>query len=169
MRITRKNAGSGRQTITVTLDAHDDPASLIANLADSGRLAGFLRVYGRPGDLGGPSSQDEARELLEQLAAVTRRAEDRLEDAQLAARDQWGLGWGAIATAVDLSRSTVKGQIQASRSRCAGDGIWYDAGGRHEKTPAAAHEATGIAWDLDGREPYLDRDDPEYRPCAPQG
>jgi hypothetical protein len=165
MRITSKSTDDGGLVVTITLSRQDDdPRSCLDILAGQGLLQAFLRAYGRPDDLGGPDSMDEASDLLTRYAYVVRRAQDRLEDMQLAARDQWGLGWGAIARAVDLSRSTVKGQIQASRARYADNGLWYDAAGRHQATPRTAHEATGRAWDQDGKEPYLDADDPGHWP-----
>src|SRR5262249_7085947 len=133
VKITHRETRDGSEVITITLSRQgDDPRSYIEILASQGLLAAFLRAYGRPDDLGGPASVDEARDLLTRFAYVVRRASDRLEDMQLAARDQWHMGWGAIATAVDLSRSTVKGQIQATRIHCAGKGSWYDATGRHD-------------------------------------
>jgi hypothetical protein len=84
---------------------------------------------------------------------------------QLAARHQWRMGWGPIATAVGVARSTVKDRMQATRERYAWEGRWYDTGGLRTGSPEAARSATLTAWDRDGQEPYSDSADPDYRPA----
>jgi hypothetical protein len=175
MNITRQYSEDSELTqITVHLAAGDDPELYLEQLVEAGLLGHFLRAYARPGDLGAPDSAENAYRLLEAFAYITDKCNSRLEAMQLAARDQWRMGWGRIATAVHLARSTVKGRIQAARDRHAQQGIWYDADGINRGTPEAARSAGLPAWDRDGQEPYLDADDPECpsppsRPVLEQG
>jgi hypothetical protein len=110
--------GRSTETITVTLNLpDDDPNGHLRALLATGQLEALLRVCAQPTDLGAPDDRGEALALLERFAEVTRTCADRLQAMQLAARDRWGMTWGTIATAVDLSRSTTKGQIEAARAR----------------------------------------------------
>lgn len=151
--------------IVIDLAPEDDPDGHLTGLLLRGRLAAFLRAYARPGDLGAPESASDAYDLLSAFGYVTNMCNSRLEAMQLAARDQWCMGWGTIAAAVELARSTVKGRIQATRERFAERGVWYDLTGVHRADPVTALEATSAAWDQDGREPYLDAADPGHRPA----
>lgn len=158
MRLAHQYSEDGRLTqITVHLAPEDDPELYLGQLIDTGLLWHFLRAYARPRDLGAPGSAEDAYRLLEAFAYITDKCNSRLEAMQLAARDQWRMGWGRIATAVHLARSTVKGRIQAARDRYAQQGIWYDADGIHQGTPEAARSASLAAWDRDGREPLSRR------------
>jgi hypothetical protein len=151
-------------SITITLAPGDDPLGMIGGIILRDRLEAFLRVYATPGDLGNPADAADAVRLLAAVSEVYAMTGTRLEAMQLAARDQWNMGWGSIATAMDRSRSTVKGQVQAIRRRYEDDGLWYDLDGLHCGDRLTAAEQTGRAWDADGREPFADDDDPEYRP-----
>jgi hypothetical protein len=149
--------------IAIELDPEDDPDGRVADLLVRGHLAAFLRLYARHDDLGAADSAEEAYSLLTAFGAITAMCNSRLEAMQLAARDQWRMGWGRIAKAVVVARSTVKDRIQATRERYSEEGHWYDGGGFHTGSPEAARSATLAAWDRDGQEPYFDAADPDYR------
>lgn len=142
MNITSEWDRSGQEvrvrTITITIDPEDDPDGHINGLVSRERLEAFLRAYARPGDYGAPEDAEDARLLLQRFAFVAAMCARRLEGMQLAARDQWGMGWGTIANARESSRSTVKYQITATREQYADQGAWYDAAGLHLGTPGDA-------------------------------
>lgn len=117
--------------IVIDLEPGDDPDQHIAGLLIRGRLEAFLRTYPKPVDLGSPANAADALELLSGLSFVTGMCQARLEAMQLAARDQWQLGWGSIASAVESSRTTVKRQILKARGELAAKGGWYDPAGFH--------------------------------------
>lgn len=129
------------QTITITLDPSDDPDGHIMGLLVRERLDAFLRCYPRPGDLGSPGDPDDAQILLQRFAFVTGMCSSRLDAMLVAARYQHHLGWGTIATAAELPRSTVRDHILATRDRYADDGIWYDPAGLRRGTPEEARRA----------------------------
>jgi hypothetical protein len=139
--------------IVIDLGPQDDPDGHIADLLVGGDLAAFLRLYARAGDFGGAASADEAYRLLAGFGHITALCNMHLDDLQLAARDQWRMGWGQIAEAVHSARSTVRDRIQAARKRCAEVGHWYDVGGFHRGSPEAARSAALAAWDRDAQEP----------------
>ena len=133
------------RTITITLDPEDDPDGHINGLVSRERLEAFLRAYARPGDYGAPGDAEDARLLLQRFAFVAAMCARRLEGMQLAARDQWGMGWGTIANARESSRSTVKYQITTAREHYAEQGAWYDEDGLHLGTAAGAMAALEAA------------------------
>jgi hypothetical protein len=149
-------AGDGPEkrvtSITIEVGPGDDPDGHISGLISRGRLEAFLRAYARPHDLGAPEDKGEAYALLSGFAYVANMCTDRREAMQLAARDQWGMGWGTIAAAAERSRSTVKGQVQSARTRYAEVGDWWDAGGLHHGTPEQAAGAGLRARRQDGQE-----------------
>jgi hypothetical protein len=155
MKLTWKfGTGSpGPAQIIIDLAPEDDPDGLLAELGLSGQLEAFLRAYPRPGDLGKPADPDEALDLLAKFARVHDGSAGRLEEMMLAARDQWRHGWGAIATAAGLPRSTVKGRIVTARERRAQIGQWYDARGFHLASPERARRAAEEARHRDDGEP----------------
>jgi hypothetical protein len=126
--------------IIIDLKPEDDPCDGITELLAKGWLEAFLRAYPRPDDLGKPADAAEALNLLTGVARLHNRCAERLDEMMLAARDQWGHGWGTIATAVNLPRSTVKGRIQVASER------------RTQTTQE-------LARDRDGQEPRRDADD----------
>jgi hypothetical protein len=65
----------------------------------------------------------------------------RLEHLEVAARDQWNLGWGTIASAEDRPRSTIRERIRAARRRYADQGAWFTAQGLQLGTSEQAYAA----------------------------
>ncbi len=123
----------------------------------------IIRVTGYTDDLANVAEQlltDYGRILYQdkdgtlkhaaRFARIVNGAAARLGELQLAARDQWGFGWGTIATAVGLSRSTVRGQIETARRDLAAKGTWFDQDGKHDGTPAEAASAPRQAPEPDG-------------------
>jgi hypothetical protein len=90
-------------------------------------------------------TRDDVLEHLGWFAAIASPAVRQLGKMQLAARDQWGFGWGTIANAVGVPRSTVRGQIEAARRYYAASGIWFDQDGEHKGTAEEAAAALRAA------------------------
>lgn len=153
MEIRTTSTKAGIRSITITLDPEtDDPDGHIAGLILRGRLDAFLRAYARPGDLGAPADPGDAYALLTAFGFVTAMCTNRLEAMQVAARDQWLMGWGTIAAALESSRSTVKSRIQATRRRFVDSGVWYDPAGIHAEDPDTARQAVKRAFVADDEE-----------------
>jgi hypothetical protein len=137
----------------------------------AGVIGWLLRTYSKaPPEA---ATEDEAREHLEFLAELARYVSDlsrisagtrdevlqhlawfadiaspavrQLGKMQLAARDQWGFGWGTIASAVGVPRSTVRGQIETARRYYATFGTWFDQDGEHKGTAEEAAAALRAA------------------------
>ncbi len=133
--------GSRRTSeITITMEADEDPDGYIVGLLMNQRLGDFLKVFAQTGAF--PAEDElEALDVLMHFAYVAHHCQARLDMLQLAARDQFGLGWGTIATAVEGNRSTVRGQILAARNRAAESGYFWDQNGLHHTDPATARTA----------------------------
>jgi hypothetical protein len=126
--------------IEITLEPDDDPDGYIVGLLMQERLGDFLSCFANTRRF--PAADKlEAREVLMHFAYVASHCAGRLEMLQLAARYQFGLGWGTIANAVEGSRSTVRDQILAARERAADRGWWWDDGGLNHSDPATARTA----------------------------
>lgn len=137
--------GSRRtSSISITLEPEDDPDGYIVGLLMNDRLAAFLACFAHTSKFPAEDALD-AREVLMRFAYVHYHCRGRMEMLQLAARDQFGLGWGTIANAVEGSRSTVKGQILAARDRSAESGYFWDPAGLHHTDPATARTAALMA------------------------
>jgi hypothetical protein len=96
------------------------------------------------------ATKDGAREHLARFAEIVTSAVFQLGKLQLSARDQWGFGWGTIAAAVGVSRSTVRGQIETARRDYAANGTWFDQDGEHKGTAADAASAPRQVPEPDG-------------------
>jgi hypothetical protein len=90
-------------------------------------------------------TRGDVLEHLGWFAAIASPAVRQLGKMQLAARDQWGFGWGTIANAVGVPRSTVRGQIETARRYYATSGIWFDQDGEHKGTAEQAAAALRAA------------------------
>lgn len=101
-------------------------------------------------------SRDDAKDRLGRFARIASAAGEQLERLQLAARDQAGLGWGTIAAAVGVSRSTIRGQIQSTRRDYAAQGRWFDSRGEHQGT--ADETASALRQALEGDTEMEDKD-----------
>lgn len=137
--------GSRRtSSIEISLDADDDPDGYIVGLLQYGRLEAFLKCFPFLDRFPAEDKLD-AREMLMNFAYVANHCQGLLGTLQLAARDQFGLGWGAIASAVEGNRSTVRGQILAARDRAAERGYFWDPDGLHHTDPATARTTALMA------------------------
>lgn len=179
MRITWAKGTAARPArVTIELAPSDDPAGRIAEMLADGELEAFLRAYGRDTDLGAPANAADALDVLTKFGHVHNRSIGRLKGLMLAARDQWGYGWGTIAQAVGMPRTTVKERIQTARQNYAAMGQWYDADGYHHASTDTAQNAIRPACERDGRGTYYDgsgndrffSDIPQddYRPHEPE-
>ncbi|MFF5265123.1 hypothetical protein ACFY4C_40085 [Actinomadura viridis] len=120
----------GRTRIIIGLDEADDPSGVLYEALIRGRLETLLTVLGRPAN-GGVSTEQELKDTLWDFAFMAYTSGARLDDLLLRARDQYGLGWGTIATLADRPRSTIKDRITSTRRAYAAEGQWYDATGLH--------------------------------------
>jgi hypothetical protein len=118
--------------ITITFTPEDDPHGYLVGLVWNKRLEAFLRVFAKPAEWGATGySEQEFRDLLNAAGYVDYHFRGRLEGMMLAARDQYGMGWGTIAATLERPRQTVRDQIRAIRRDFARQGSWYDSSGFH--------------------------------------
>lgn len=143
----------GRKTITITVEPSDDPHGHINGLLLRERLEAFLVVFANASNYPADATAEDIRDLLLRFGYVANATGPRLDGLLLAARDQFGLGWGTIANALDRPRTTVKERIVKLRREHAAMGAYYDADGLHLGDTKRAQELQA------GREVTSDRTD----------
>ncbi|MFI0487653.1 hypothetical protein [Actinomadura sp. 9N215] len=135
----RDSAAGPAQTITIEIEPGDDPYGLINGLVMSDKFIPWLTVYGNAtyfsqNDVG----EDEMYFVLARFGSVANRGTEKIGQLMVIARDQYGMSWGRIATALDKPRTTVKRHITNERRSLANAGIWYDANGEHKSESTTA-------------------------------
>lgn len=140
MHVTRSaDPDTGDLTITITVPKAEDPKGYIQDMLDKDRFRLLLEAIGRPLRFDWIADSTEMANLLIAMGWMEKKVGSRLGGLMLAARDQFGMGWGEIATCTETPRQTVKSRILRLRKSYADLGAVYTPdGGYADIGPVAA-------------------------------
>lgn len=129
-------------TLTITFTTEEDPQAILADMGNTTHLKSFLLALAQNGYLGGAVTRRRILDLIRDTAWCADRGQEALYGLAVRGRDQYGLGWGTIATELNLSRSTTRDRISRIRLALASSrGIYIDRSGVHQATPQRAVQA----------------------------